>query len=215
VGGIVGFDDAMRLLTEAGVPVAPYAVLREGDADLRALSALGPRVVLKLADVPHRTELGAVAVDVGPSEVEATIARLTDIARAEGVPATIAVQQMIDGHGEAFGGVQSRTDLGPLVLLGMGGVLVEARGQVGGRFLPLDRPAAEALALEVAGPEVFAGLRGQKAWPVEPLVRVVLALGELWRRQGAWLASADVNPLIVTDDGVVAVDALLVAGGDV
>jgi acyl-CoA synthetase (NDP forming) len=211
-GPIVAFDDAMRLLSEAGVPVAPFVTLNEGEADAPGLAALGSRLVVKLADVPHRTELGAVAVDVAPSDLAATVARLRDIARAEDVPATIAVQQMAVGHGEAFGGLQSRTDLGPLVLLGMGGVLVEVAGQVGGRLLPLDRAAAEALVLEVAGPDVIAGLRGQKPWPVEPLVGVVLALGELWRRNGAWLASADVNPLIVTDDGLVAVDALLVAG---
>jgi acyl-CoA synthetase (NDP forming) len=213
-GRIVGFGDAMRLLSEAGVPVAPYVVLGEGEVaevDGAGIDELGPSLVVKLADVPHRTELGAVAVGVDASDLPATIARLREIARAEGVPGTIAVQRMIAGHGEAFGGLQTRTDLGPLLLFGMGGVLVEVAGQVGGRLLPLDRALAQALVDEVAGPRVFARLRGQRPWPLEPLVDVVLALGDLWRRNGAWLASADVNPLIVTDDGVVAVDALLVA----
>ena len=211
-GPIVAFDEAMRLLSDAGVPVAPYVMLAEGAVDTAGLAALGSRLVVKLADVPHRTELGAIAVDVAPSELTATVARLRELARAEDVPATIAVQQMAVGHGEAFGGLQPRTDLGPLLLLGQGGVLVEVAGRVGGRFLPLDRAAAETLVEEVAGPDLFAGLRGQRPWPLAPLVDVVLALGELWRRNGSWLASADVNPLIVTDDGVLAVDALLVAG---
>jgi acyl-CoA synthetase (NDP forming) len=213
-GRIVGFDDAMRLLSEAGVPVAPYVVLGEGDVDVDALSDLGSRLVVKLANVPHRTELGAVAVDIAPGEVAATVARLADIARANGVGPTIVVQRMVAGHGEAFAGLQSGTDLGPLVLFGLGGVLVEVTARVAGRFLPVDRAAVQALVDEVAGPDAFAGLRGQRPWPVEPLVDVVLALSELWRRNGAWLASADINPLIVTDDGAVAVDALLVARGD-
>jgi hypothetical protein len=169
---------------------------------------------VKLANVPHRTELGAVAVDIAPGEVAATVARLADIARANGVGPTIVVQRMVAGHGEAFAGLQSGTDLGPLVLFGLGGVLVEVTARVAGRFLPVDRAAVQALVDEVAGPDAFAGLRGQRPWPVEPLVDVVLALSELWRRNGAWLASADINPLIVTDDGAVAVDALLVARGD-
>ena len=84
---------------------------------------------------------------------------------------------------------------------------MELAGRVAGRLLPLDEAAAAALVEEVAG----AVLRGQRPWERQPLVAVVLGLAELWRRHGAWLGSVDVNPLIVTDDGVVAVDALLVA----
>ncbi len=118
---------------------------------------------------------------------------------------------MIPGFGEAFAGVQARSELGPLVLLGLGGVLVEVSGRVSGRFLPLDLEAAESLVEEVAGPDVFAGLRGTRPWPMAPLVEAVMALDGLWRANGAWLASLDVNPLIVTETGVVAVDALFVA----
>ena len=118
---------------------------------------------------------------------------------------------MVPGFGEAFAGVQARSDLGPLVLLGLGGVLVEVSGRVSGRFLPLDREAAESLVEEVAGAGPFAGLRGTRPWPTEPLVEAVMALDRLWRANGAWLGSLDINPLIVTEAGVVAVDALFVA----
>jgi acyl-CoA synthetase (NDP forming) len=208
-GRIAGFEDAMRLLCEAGVAVAPYVVLGDGELDVPGLAGLGPRLVVKLADVPHRTELGAVELDVAPADLGASVKRLRAIARVERVPATVAVQAMVAGHGEAFGGVQGRTDLGPLVLLGRGGVFVEISGGAGGRSLPVDRAAASALVEEVAGP--IARLRGQRPWPVEPLIDLVVALGELWRHNGSWLTSADINPLIVTDDDVVAVDALLVA----
>ena len=69
--------------------------------------------------------------------------------------------------------------------------------------------AAASLVEEVAAP--VAGLRGQRPWPVERITAAVEAVGELWHQNGSWLASADVNPLVVTDDGVVAVDALLLA----
>jgi len=212
-GPIVGFDDAMRILRDAGLAVAPYVVLGDDDVvvDASAVSALGSPLVVKLADVPHRTELGAVALDVAPGELDATVGRLRALARREGVPATVAVQRMVRGHGEAFAGLQGRTDLGAAVLLGRGGVLVEMAGGVGGRLLPLDEEAAAALVEEVAGPEVFASLRGQRPWAPEPLIAAVLGLAELWRRHGGWLASVDVNPLVVTDDGVIAVDALFVA----
>jgi acyl-CoA synthetase (NDP forming) len=210
VGLIVGFADAMRLLTEAGLPVAPHCVLDERD-DPTAAADLGPRLVVKLADVPHRTERGAVVVDVSPSDLDDAVDRMRRLARREGLPVQVAVQAMAPGFGEAFGGLQVKSDLGPLVLLGMGGVLVEVSGRVSGRFLPLSRDAAESLVEDVAGVEIFARLRGHRPWPTAPLVDAVLALDRLWRANGAWLGSLDVNPLIVSEGGVMAVDALFVA----
>ena len=209
-GRIVHFADAMQLLSEAGVPVAPYIVLGEHDGPSAAAN-LGPRLVAKLADVPHRTECDAVIVGVSESDLPDAIDRLRQLARTRALPGDVAVQTMVPGFGEAFAGVQARSDLGPLVLLGRGGVLVEVSGRVSGRFLPLDREAAESLVEEVAGPDKFAGLRGTRSWPTAPLVEAVVALDRLWRANGAWLGSLDVNPLIVTEAGVVAVDALFVA----
>jgi acyl-CoA synthetase (NDP forming) len=210
VGPMVGFADAMRLLAECGIPTAPHVVLPEDD-DAARWADLGERLVVKLADVAHRTELDAVAVGVAPTDVPGEVDRLRRIAAHEGVPATVVVQAMVTGVGETFVGLHARTALGPVVLFGRGGVLVELAGGVGGRFAPLDRGTASALVHEVAGPAVRGELRGQATWPLEPLVDAVVGIGELWHRHGSWLASVDVNPLIVTTDGVVAVDALLVA----
>jgi acyl-CoA synthetase (NDP forming) len=212
-GPIASFADAMRLLEEVGVPVAPYVVLGEGDDAVgdRGVRGLGDRLVVKLADVPHRTEIDAVTLNVTPDDVPSAVARLRDIARSEGVAAAVAVQRMVGGHSEAFAGVQARTDLGPVVLFGRGGVLVEVAGKVAGRLLPLDRDAAAALVDEVAGAAAIGALRGQRPWPADALVDALLAVGELWRRHRTWLGSVDINPLVVTDDGVVAVDALVVA----
>lgn len=212
VGPIVGFADAMTILAGAGLTVAPWATVAAGEpVDAAALAALGERLVVKLADVPHRTELGAVRVGVDPAGVPAAVDEMRAIAAAHGVPATVAVQAMVAGYAEAFAGLQGRTSLGPVVLLGLGGVLVEVANRVSGRFLPLAGGAAAALAAEVAGPDAIGHLRGQRAWPLDSVAQAVEAIDRLWRTHGSWLASADVNPLIVTDDALVAVDALLVA----
>ncbi|HET6966652.1 MAG TPA: acetate--CoA ligase family protein [Ornithinibacter sp.] len=210
VGPMVRFADAMRLLTDAGIAVAPWLVV-EGDAEVdpAAVAALGDPLVVKLADVPHRTEIGAVRVGVDPSDVPTVLKEMRAIAAAHDASPTVAVQAMAAGHAEAFGGLQCRTGLGPVVLLGLGGVLVEVTRQVGGRFLPVDDVAAAELAEEVAGP---AGrLRGQAPWPIDAVAGVVRGLDRLWHRHGAWIDSLDVNPIIVGDEGVVAVDALMIA----
>ena len=182
------------------------------DADDHAgIGGLGDRLVVKLADIPHRTELGAVRVGVAPEQVTQVVRELRVIARAHGIPETVAVQSMVAGIGEAFVGIQGNTDLGPVLLFGAGGVLVEVAGGVEGALLPLDPGAASRLVELVAGDDAFARLRGQARWPIAPLISAVEAVGALWQQAGSWLESADLNPLVVTTERVVAVDALLVA----
>jgi acyl-CoA synthetase (NDP forming) len=208
-GAILGFADSMALLREAGVPVAPFVVLRDGTEDDPAIATLGDRLVVKLADVPHRTELGAVHLAVAQDDVPASVRELRAVARAHGVPATVVVQPMITGHGEAYIGVQASSDLGPVLLLGRGGILLELAGKVDGRLLPLGPGAGRSLASEVASG--IGTIRGQAPWPLESLISAVEAAGRLWEASASWLGSADLNPLVVTADGVVAVDVLLVA----
>jgi hypothetical protein len=116
---------------------------------------------------------------------------------------------MITGHGEAYIGVQASSDLGPVLLLGRGGILLELAGKVDGRLLPLGPGAGRSLASEVASG--IGTIRGQAPWPLESLISAVEAAGRLWEASASWLGSADLNPLVVTADGVVAVDVLLVA----
>jgi acyl-CoA synthetase (NDP forming) len=208
-GRIARFEDAMARVEAAGIPIAPFVVLGDGVDDDPALAALGPRLAVKLADVPHRTELGAVRLDVTPEGVRAAARELREVALRHGVPSTVAVQPMVAGYGEAFIGVQARSDLGAILLFGRGGILLELAAKVDGRLLPLEPGAAEALVGEVV--TGVGALRGQRPWEAEPLVRVVEAAGALWQANHDWLASMDLNPLVLTDDGVVAVDALLVA----
>jgi acetate---CoA ligase (ADP-forming) len=208
-GPILGFADSMALLRDAGVPVAPYVLLGEGTEHDPAIAALGDRLVVKLADVPHRTELGAVHLAVAPDDVAASVKELRAVAKTHGVPATVVVQPMIEGHGEAYIGIQAGSDLGPVLLLGRGGILLELARKVEGRLLPLAAGEARELASEVASG--VGTIRGQAPWPLDPLVAAVEGAGRLFDASASWLGSADLNPLVVTADGVVAVDVLLVA----
>lgn len=209
-GAIVGFADAMRLLADAGITVAPWVVLSSDAIDAPGIEGLGERMVVKLADVPHRTELGAVRLDVSRRELPQVIAELRAIAAAADVPGDVAVQAMVRGIGEAFGGLQCQSDLGSVALLGRGGVLIEVAGGIAGRFLPLDDSAIAALTDEVAGDAAFARLRGQRRWPLAAVGGLLRGLDTLWHEQRHWLGSLDINPLIVTDDAIIAVDALFV-----
>jgi acyl-CoA synthetase (NDP forming) len=206
-GRMVGFSDAMELMTSVGIAVAPWVVLEDDDFNVPA--QLGERLAVKLADVAHRTELGAVRLGVTRSDLRSVAEELRRIAADHGVRDAIAVQAMLRGHGESFAGLKSGTDFGSVVLLGVGGVLVEVSNQVHGRFLPVDAADARSLADGVVS--TVNGLRGQVPWDAEHLASIVVGLDRLWREHGGWIESVDINPLIVGEAGLVAVDALVIA----
>lgn len=206
------FGEVMALLERFGIPTAPHLVLRDGD-DVASPSFAGPYAV-KLADVAHRTELGAVALNVAPSELPSAVAQMRDIAAAHGVAPTVAVQPMTVSRGELLIGIDGRSELGPMVMLGLGGVFVEVLQRIGGRPAPLTRADAESLIEEFRDVHLLHGFRGSEPWHLDQLADTLVGFGQLAAAGHEWIESLDVNPLLVTADGLVAVDALCIVRVD-
>jgi acyl-CoA synthetase (NDP forming) len=204
-GAMLPFEAGMRLLAEHGIPVAPYHLV-PADAPPRLPAFDGPYVV-KLADVGHRTEHGAVLLDVAADRLDAAVGTLREIAARDGLSPLVAVQPMLPVRGEAFVGIQNG-ELGPMVVFGLGGVLVEVLGRVDGRMAPLRRSDAEELVAGFADLKVMHGFRGAPAWDLDGLADILVAAGRLAVGGAGWIDTLDLNPLVVTDDGFSAVDVL-------
>ncbi|OBB26091.1 CoA-binding protein [Mycolicibacterium peregrinum] len=202
------FTEIMALLQRFNVPTAPFAVIAGTDAVVGPTFP-GPYAV-KLADVAHRTELGAVALNVSPAELVDAVARMRDIAAQHSVAPTVAVQPMTPSRGELLIGIDGRSELGPMVMLGLGGVFVEVLQRVGGRPAPLTKADAEALIEEFRDLRLLHGFRGAAPWHLDQLADTLVGLGNLAAAGHDWIESLDVNPLLVTDQGLVAVDALCI-----
>lgn len=208
-GPMLAFDATMKLLASFGLPVAPYMLIDEAPVDVARLAALGNRLVLKLANIPHRTEYGAVQVNVAPEDAADVAARLRSIAAQHGFDPQVVAQRMVPGAGEAFVGIQGDSDFGPLLVFGLGGIFVELVKKVSGRVLPIGEAETAELLDEVGGETVFAGLRGQAPWDREALGSLLRAAGEFGVQSRDWLASLDLNPVICSADGCTLVDAVV------
>jgi acyl-CoA synthetase (NDP forming) len=204
-GRMLGFGATMQLLSAAGIPVCPYQ-LTDG-AIPETLAFPGPYVV-KLADVAHRTEHGAVRVRVADEDLAATCRELAALADELEAPRTLAIQPMLNGYAEAFIGMNGATELGPVVAFGPGGVFVEVLRRVSGRLAPLSGDDARELLADFADLGILEGLRGGPPWDAKALVSILEAAGRLVAGGRDWIDSIDVNPLILTPEGVVAVDGL-------
>ena len=210
-GAMLGFGPAMALLETHGVPVAAYHLVAEGESAI-APGFDGPYVV-KLADVPHRTELDGVRLGVRGDELSDVVADLRAVARRREVSGAVVIQQQLTVCGEAFVGVQRDSGLGPLVVAGVGGIFVEVLKKIAGRIVPVTGRDAEAMIEEIATSGVIDGARGRQVWPRDELASVIASVGRL-AESSPWLSSLDINPLVLTPGGFVAVDALALVDGD-
>ena len=159
------------------------------------------------ADILHKTEAGAVRLGIaGRAAFEREVK-----AMLERVPArAVLVQAMVPGLAEAIVGYRHDALVGPLVLVGAGGVLAEIYRDFALAPAPVSEDEALAMIERVKGLAVVRGYRNLPRGDVRALARAVAALSRLALLSGSPVAEAEINPVIVKADGVVAVDALVV-----
>jgi acyl-CoA synthetase (NDP forming) len=208
-GRTLNEHEASRFLGLLGIPFAPAQVVKDG---LEAVTTGFPAVAKILsADIPHKTEAGGVALNIADAaqlraEVDGMLSRIRQAvpqARLDGV----LVQRMENGIAEVIVGFRRDRDAGPLVMVGVGGILAELGGGHAVRLAPVTLEAAREMIDEVKAFAVLRGYRNKPRGDLEALARAVQALSQLAAVEA--VAEAEINPLLVKTDGVVAVDALV------
>jgi acyl-CoA synthetase (NDP forming) len=211
--------DAKRLLAAAGLPVVTERLCATREDALAAGAAVRFPVVLKLVadDVPHRSDLGLVAVGLRDArELGEAWDRMAGIRAARLGHVAVAgfvVQAMVNGGVEVLAGVSNDPEFGPMLAFGLGGITAELLASVALRPLPLRVGDAAAMVAEVpAAARLLAGYRGQPPADVESLHRCLEALGDYAWADRAPIAELDLNPIKVlpAGQGCVVVDALIV-----
>ncbi|MGF6226473.1 acyl-CoA synthetase (NDP forming) [Inquilinus ginsengisoli] len=199
--------DGKRRLAAHGVPVPVGRLALSPEEAVAAAEAIGFPVVLKAtgADLAHKTELGAVRLNL------ADAGAVRDAAAAlAGLGEALLVERMVGGAvAELIVGIGRDTMLGPHLVLGSGGTLVELVGDQRILLLPARRAeiAAAIRSLKIA--KLLEGHRGRPPGDLDAAVDAVLAVQGFALAHTGRLAELDVNPLIVTSQDAVAADVLL------
>jgi len=202
---------AATLLASIGVPVAPSQVIRSGSDPVQLPFPVVAKVLSP--DIPHKTEVEGVELDIEDApalarRVDAMLARIRSErpqARIEGV----LVQPMQRGLGEVIVGLHRDRDVGPIVMIGVGGILAELGRGHAVRLAPVSTDTALEMIASVPGLAVLRGYRNRPAADLSSLARVVHLISLLALVDDGIVTEAEINPLIVRRDGVVAVDALV------
>jgi acyl-CoA synthetase (NDP forming) len=207
--------ESKQLLSAYGIDVPREHLCRSATDAAKAARQLGFPVVMKVSsrEALHKSELGLVALDIGSiAQVRRTYGELGAAAEREGVPVEgiLVAEQITDGI-ETVIGVTHDEVFGPAVMFGTGGVFAEVLDDVAFRVPPFDRRDARRMIEETRGSALLGGHRRRAESNVEALVGAIMALQHLAVDQATYIAEIDVNPLIVTGDRAVALDALVVA----
>ena len=201
-----------RVLAQAGVPVLDERIVATADDAAAAADAIGYPVVAKLCGdaIAHKTERGLVRLRLGDAAaVRRAAQELLDAATPEDGDVGVLVAPMVAGNRELIAGLHRDPQFGMTVMLGVGGILAEAVKDVTFRLVPITRLDAEEMIDDLATQALLGPFRGEAAVDRAKLVDVLVGLSAAASADAA-IVSADVNPLIVTADGVpVAVDALV------
>ncbi|MBO1110608.1 acetate--CoA ligase family protein [Bordetella petrii] len=209
--------DAMRVLREHGMPVVPARHAQSREQAIEQARELGFPVAMKIvsADITHKSDVGGVVLDIRDENVAreaydrilAAVAKAAPRARIQGV----LVAPMVRGGVECILGVRRDPVLGPVVMVGAGGVNVELLGDVALRLAPVDIEQAREMIGELRIAPLFGGFRGAPAADAAALAEAIVRLSRFAAAAGDTLDSVELNPLVVLPEGrgACALDAVL------
>ncbi|MEZ5783223.1 MAG: acetate--CoA ligase family protein [Rhizobiaceae bacterium] len=209
-----------QLLAAYGMSVTREEIAASADDAVRLAEDIGYPVVLKAVSdrLYHKSDIGAVQLHLGDADAVRAAYQLIheNVARSgfDGELDGILVCQQIDGGVELVAGIQRDPEMGPVLMVGSGGILLELMQDVAFSALPLDRDRAIELVKSTRINKLLGGYRGDAAHDLDRIADALVALSNLAVDLGDSLESIDINPLMSragTNDPI-ALDAVVVLG---
>jgi acetate---CoA ligase (ADP-forming) len=199
-----GYWDSRELLASAGIEFPPARRVADADAACAAGAELGYPLALKALGLLHKSDAGGVALGVADEQaLEEALASMATLS-AEGY----SVERMapLDEGAELIAGCIRDPRFDAIVLVGIGGIYAELLEDTAVALAPVDRVQAEELIRSLRGAAILEGARGRPAVDVRAAAEAVSTLSRLAASRPD-LAAIEINPLLVTPSGALALDA--------
>lgn len=207
--------EAKQILGEAGIPVVETRLAATPEEAVTIAGELGYPVALKIVSpqITHKSDAGGVRLNVPDARgaVQAFEEIVNNARRAvpDAVIEGVSVQRMARPGVEVIIGMTKDPQFGPVLMFGLGGVLVEVLKDVAFRIVPLAPRDARQMVREIKGYPLLEGYRGQPPSDVAALEAMLLKLSGFVEAHSE-IAELDLNPVFAYPDGAVAVDARIV-----
>lgn len=207
--------ESKELLKKAGIPVVETKLARSKKEAISISKKVGFPVVLKISspDVVHKSDSGGVklglanATQIGKAynEIISSVKQAYPEAQIEGV----SVQPMAPSGVEVIVGMSKDPQFGPVLMFGLGGILVEVLKDVSFRIVPVTERDAREMIREIKGYPVLEGYRGQKPASIPALEKLIVKVSQFVEKNPQ-IKELDLNPIFAYPDKAVAVDARII-----
>jgi acyl-CoA synthetase (NDP forming) len=207
--------ESKQVLHDLGIPTTLGQLVTSAEDAVRAADAIGYPVVLKIAspDIVHKSDVGGVHLHLHDGEavrqafrtMQQSVAVRAPGARIDG----LIVQPMATPGVEVIVGMTKDATFGPVLMFGLGGVLVEVLKDVTFRIVPLSRRDAREMIHDIQGFPVLAGYRGAAPADLEALQNILLTLSA-YVENTPEVQEIDLNPIYAYAQGALVVDARVV-----
>lgn len=207
--------ESKELLKYAGISVVDTRLATSKEESISIAEQLGFPVVLKIAsaEITHKTDSGGVKLDLKtPAQVGKAYDEILTAAKQRYPQAVIhgvSVQKMFPPGLEVIIGMSRDAQFGPVLMFGLGGILVEILKDVSFRIVPLTKRDAREMITEIKGHALLKGYRGNEAVDVSGLEDMLLKISAFMEHEHD-IKEIDLNPVFAYSDGVIAVDARVI-----
>ena len=207
--------EAKTLMHEAGVPVVRTVLADSSEQAKEIAGELGYPVALKVVseDITHKSDAGGVMLDIADADAVAVAYEAILSNSLAAVPEAeiegVAVQNMAPAGTEVIVGMTTDPQFGPVVMFGLGGVMVEVMKDVTFRVLPLTKRDVRQMVADIKGRVILDGVRGAPPADVEAIQDALLKVAD-FVSANPQVRELDLNPILVNENGAVAVDARIV-----
>jgi acetyl-CoA synthetase (ADP-forming) len=213
-------DRAKELLARYGIPTPRRRLATNADEALAAFRDLRPPLVVKLASgVLHKSDVGGVQLNVTSTDALLEAIRAIDSAAAHHAVAVegYLVEEMAASGVEVLVGGTVDAVFGPALLVGLGGIFTEVLDDVAMRICPISKKDALDMIGEIRAAPLLLGARGRPRVDIDALASVLVGLGGpdgFLIQHSDLVTEVDLNPVIVSTSGAIAVDARVVLRED-
>jgi acetyl-CoA synthetase len=214
--GVLGEAASKSLLSHYEIKVTQDRLCTSGDEAAQAAQRIAAPVVMKIdsPDIPHKSDAGGVVLNVQGAgaaqqtydQIIASVTAAHPSARINGV----LVQEMVPQGLEIIAGFRNAPGFGPVITLGLGGVLTEVLDDTATALAPVSAAKARAMLRSLRGARLLSGYRGAPPVDLAALSQTIARLSDMAADLTDEIAECDVNPIIALPDRAVAVDGLVI-----
>ncbi len=212
---IITEELSKSILKKYGIKVPGYALVTSEQDAAKQARKLGFPLVMKVVSpqILHKTDVGGVKVGIdNVNDVKKTFKDMYGrLSKKKGIHVKgILLEKMVPKGVELIIGIQNDSQFGPIIMVGLGGIMTEIMKDVAFRMLPITTSDAKSMINELKGSKLLKGFRGSKPIDLNMVAKMLVQIGKLGTENADYINSIDFNPVIVYPKSHYVVDAKII-----